>query len=338
MKFITFQRRADSLRGGLLLESNRVMDLGLGYSSKALKAGKLGDDTAGFLNSLRGVSSSILEIIRIGEEALTDCYELQRMADDGDLEECLYPVGEVTMAAPIPDPPVVVVFNSFEKHARAEFEYLQQGKCDLPPAWYQYPSYFFANPLAVAGTGTEVVFPEGETGIDFELHVAAVTSEDVHQAGPEDAEAAILGYTAAIVWVARSNQRNNFVLGNGFASAKAFQINMCPCLVTKDEMPEPDDLAYKVAINGYDLADDHPPTLHFSFAEMISFASERTRIPAGSLFLSGGMPGVGGLHTGQFLRTGDKIVIGVEEAGRLLGAVHSRLAPQVYVPRDLPTR
>ncbi len=60
------------------------------------------------------------------------------------------PLAEARLRAPVPQPPSVRDFLSFEEHAKnacAAF-----GR-DVDPVWYSQPVFYFTNPAAVRGPG-----------------------------------------------------------------------------------------------------------------------------------------------------------------------------------------
>lgn len=332
MKIVTFQRRSRSTRGGLLLEGNRVLDLGRAYERLLEDRQPASDDTAAIVDSLRGLSSSILEILKGGDDPLLNCFELERRANEGRLEEYLYPLGDTPLVAPIPEPPLLLQFSNYEDSARREADWV--GAPKLPPSWNRYPVHAFSNPFNVQGPGSAVVFPEGETRMDWELEIGAVLVEDVQDATLEDAEDAILGYTMVLSWVARDLQLLLHPAGLGSSKAKAIGCAMGPVIVTKDEVPNPWDLPFQVRQNGVERASGTSVGNHFSFAEMIVFASSGTRLPAGSVLCSGALPGASGMAAGHFLTLGDTVEAEVEGIGFLSAKVYPRQHSNEYRPRS----
>ena len=333
MKFITFQRRRGSDRGGLLVDGNRALDLGLGYS-RISSGGGSPDDTAGLINTLRGLSSSILEILNTGDDALEDCFRLNKMALDGNLEDCLFSLGDTTLMAPIPEPPQVIHFNAFEEHARAELAAISgDPNAALSPAWHAAPVFHPGNRLGVTASGADVVFPESATEIDFEIQIAAVLGESIRSGTTEDADDAILGYSLAIAWVSRTLQTQLRDLGTGASASRFLGVTLGPCIVTKDSFPRPAEIEVFGAHNGERLPSARMEDAHFSFPEMISYASEFSLLPAGTILLAGCYPGGSGLSTGRKLKTGDTVMAEIDGLGQLNAKIHDRRRSSVFRPR-----
>lgn len=317
MKFVTFQRRKGSYRGGLLLEGNRLLDLGRAYTEWQGLEQRANSDTQGLINALRGMSSAILEILKIGEEALTDCYSLERAAMDGELEDCAFSITGARLKAPIPEPPLLVHFSVYEEHNIAEQVELSGRDPETHADGYsKNPFFYYGNPFAVCGPSDSIRIG-GVEKLDFEFQIAAVISEEVQDAGADDAENAILGYTVACVWVDRVLQQATRAAGFGPSQAKSLAVSMGPSIVTKDVLFDPEDLELAVALNGKALWAGKRGEGRYSFPEMISAASQRFCLPPGTMFLSGAAPGGSLLGTGKTLKIGDVVELSVEGIGSL---------------------
>lgn len=331
MKFVTFERRPGSKRAGILISGNRVLDLGRAYS-KTLGGKRLpSDDTAGLIDSLRGLSSSLLEILKAGEDSITHCFELEKMALAGNMEECMFSMGDTPLVAPMPETPLILFFNVYEAHASAVHRFVN-GTGQLPPAWHMAPAYAYGNPFSLVGPGSLITFPAGEPYMDFECEIAAVLGEDVRDASLDDAEDAILGYTVANNWTARGLQKELFPLGHGYAKSKSFSTSLGPWIITKDEIADPMNLPVSVRLNGTEVSNGSTAGAAFSFAEMISYASESTLLPAGTIICSGAIRSGSGVSLDRFLRAGDTVELEVDGIGTLKNKIYERQSQPVFQP------
>ncbi|CAN5406450.1 fumarylacetoacetate hydrolase family protein [soil metagenome] len=332
MKIVTFQRRSGSKRAGLLVAGNRVLDLGRAYSR--LIGGRVpADNTAGIIDSLRGMSSSLVEILQAGDDSLTNCYELEKAAEAGNMEEFLFPIGDTPLVAPIPVPPLLLHFEAHEAHARATHALLGVAKDLFPKSWFTHPIHYLGNPHTIIGPGAVVTFPDGEKEMDFEFEFAAVLSEDVRDASVEDAEEAILGYTVVNDWTARGLQRDLMKAGFGASKSKTFATSVGPYIVTKDEIASPYDLEMIGKINGEEVCKGNTGDGRFTFGEMISYASEGTVLPAGTIICAGAIAKGSGLELGKYLKAGDTVELEIDGIGVLRNKVYEKQHPRVYHPR-----
>ena len=96
------------------------------------------------------------------------------LAGGGHEEARVVPAESVTLRAPVPEPPSIRDFFSFEGHVAAGWR--RRGG-EIPPYWYQAPVFYFSNPASIIGPGDPVRRPDGCEWLDFELEIAAVIGD-----------------------------------------------------------------------------------------------------------------------------------------------------------------
>jgi 2-keto-4-pentenoate hydratase/2-oxohepta-3-ene-1,7-dioic acid hydratase in catechol pathway len=188
-----------------------------------------------------------------------------------------HPLAGVTLRAPVPEPPSVRDFFSFEGHVATGWR-LRGG--EIPPAWYEMPIFYFSNPASIHGPGEPVRRPAATSLLDFELEIAAVLG-----AGSE-----IAGFTLLNDWSARDLQRQEMTVGLGPAKGKDFAISLGPWLVTPDELPYDDGrlrLEASVTLNGEQLTRTTAADQHWSWPELVEHAGRDTRLRPGDVLGSG---------------------------------------------------
>lgn len=190
---------------------------------------------------------------------------------------------------PSPTPQSIRDFYAFEQHVRTARE--RRG-LEMDPDWYQIPVFYFTNPHAVIGPDTEVAIPPGCMELDFELEVAAVVGRGGSDFSVAEAEAAIAGYMIMNDWSARDLQRREMRQGLGPAKGKDFATSLGPWLVTPDELAEVRsgkafELQMTATVNGREYSRASLATLHWSFGEMLAYASSGARVEAGDIIGSG---------------------------------------------------
>jgi 2-keto-4-pentenoate hydratase/2-oxohepta-3-ene-1,7-dioic acid hydratase in catechol pathway len=72
------------------------------------------------------------------------------------------PLAEVRLRAPIPDPPTVRDFMTFERHVEGVVKLAGRDQA-VPPQWYEAPAFYFTNPYAVLGPADDVPIPPGRS-------------------------------------------------------------------------------------------------------------------------------------------------------------------------------
>ena len=95
---------------------------------------------------------------------------------------------------------------------------------------------------------------------------------------------------------------------------------MGPCIVTKDEIPDPHALDISLSINGETLQQSNTRELIFKLPRLISYISMMMPLMPGDVISTGTPAGVGMGRTPQrWLKPGDDVVVTI--AG--IGSLHS---------------
>jgi 2-keto-4-pentenoate hydratase/2-oxohepta-3-ene-1,7-dioic acid hydratase in catechol pathway len=262
-------------------------------------------------------------LARAGEGALADPADVKRL-------------DSVRLLPPIPVPPSLRDFYAFEQHVRTA---RRRRGLEMEPDWYELPVYYFSNPQALVGDGAEVAIPPLSDELDYELEVAAVVGRDGADLDAAGAESHIAGYCVMNDWSARDLQRREMKLSMGPVKGKDFATSLGPFLVTPDEL-EPRrrnqafDLAMTATVNGVEYSRASLADIHYSFGEMLAYASRGTRVVAGDV-IGSGTCGTGcilelalvhGAERYPWLRAGDEVVLTVEGLGSLRNRVVERRA------------
>jgi 2-keto-4-pentenoate hydratase/2-oxohepta-3-ene-1,7-dioic acid hydratase in catechol pathway len=246
---------------------------------------------------------------------------------------------QVRLKAPIPEPPTVRDFMTFERHVEGVAK-LAGPDATVPERWYEAPAFYFTNPYAILGPADDVPVPPGSRLFDLELEVAAVigrTGRDVH---PEDADDHIAGYTILVDWSARDVQFAEMQVRLGPAKGKDTATTLGPVLVTPDELAawRTDtgyDLAMTVQINGEHLGRDRWSSMAFSYGDMIAYASRGTEVRPGDVLGSGTCGGgclaeLWGRHgrdTHPPLQPDDVVTVTVDQLGTLTTRIVQGVEP-----------
>ena len=91
-----------------------------------------------------------------------------------------------------------------------------------------------------------------------------------------------------------------------------------PWLVTRDRVPDPQDLALTLDVNGTRMQDGRTSTMVFTVAQIIAHLSTLMTLHPGDIISTGTPPGVGmGMKPNPvYLQDGDIIVTEIEGLGR----------------------
>lgn len=245
----------------------------------------------------------------------------------------------IVALSPIATPPTFRDFYAFEQHVQAGRRW--RG-LEMDPLWYEIPVFYFSNPYAFRGEG-EVRMTPGATNFDFELEVAAVVGRSGRDLGAQQAEDAIIGYAVLNDWSGRDVQHKEMLLSMGPVKGKDTSTSLGPYLVTKDEL-EPYrtetgfDRVMTLTVNGVEYSRANWSDVHYSFGEMIAYASRGTEVRAGDV-IGSGTCGTGCIlelsrtHSSEeypWLEDGDEVVASVEGLGSLRSRVVAGAEPTSF--------
>lgn len=302
-----------------------------------------GTDRVGVLQGdllhLLPAGAGVLDLLRAGRSALQDAAAAALVAPHGTL-----PLAGAEVRAPIPTPPTIRDFMTFEQHVDGVARLMGDG--GVGPEWYEIPAFYFGNPYAVVGPHDDIPVPPGCRVLDFELEVAAVIGRDGFNLSVAEAADHIAGYTLLNDWSARDVQGHEMRNRLGPAKGKDTATTLGPALVTADELAPYQvgdrlDLLMQVRVNGEPFGEDRLANMAWSFAELISYASRGTWVRAGDVIGSGTcgngclaeLWGRQGRGAHPPLQVGDLVELTVEQ----LGSTANRVVPGV-APHPLPAR
>jgi 2-keto-4-pentenoate hydratase/2-oxohepta-3-ene-1,7-dioic acid hydratase in catechol pathway len=248
-------------------------------------------------------------------------------------------LSQARLRPPIPQPPTIRDFSSFQEHHQAGIQAIGQKWDD---AWFEVPFFYFSNPSTMLGDGDVFAKPPNSNAMDYELEMCAIIGKEGIDIDPAEADSYIAGYTIFNDWSARDLQRDEMARAPvGPAKGKDTANSMGPYLVTPDEIEDRRkgngyDLAMKSYVNGKLYTEGTWGTIYWSMAEHIAYASRNTRLLPGDVLCTGtcGTGCVlelslrpGGKEAYPWLKEGDELVLEVEGIGRLRNRIGSGQPP-----------
>ncbi len=237
------------------------------------------------------------------------------------------PIHEATFLPPIPTPPTIRDFYSFEQHVKTA---RRQRGLDMEPDWYNLPVFYFTNPYAAASPGADIPIPPGTHELDYELEVAAILGGGGSNLTPSEAEKLIAGYCIMNDWSARDIQRREMKLSMGPVKGKDFATTLGPWMTTPDELSDlakghAFDLTMTALVNGQEYSRASLADIYWSFPELISYASRGTVVKPGDV-IGSGTCGTGCIYelslvhgTARYpwLKEGDTVTLSVDRLGSI---------------------
>jgi 2-keto-4-pentenoate hydratase/2-oxohepta-3-ene-1,7-dioic acid hydratase in catechol pathway len=304
MRFVTFEKSDGTVRSGVLLDSDLVIDM------HEATNGKLPGCMIDFLEQ----SESNLRIAR-GLLQLS-------LGDKG-----AYSLNEVRLIAPLPRPKSFRDFYAFEQHVKSARE--NRG-LKMIQEWYQIPVFYFSNHLAIVGPEDQITKPIECNWLDFELEIACIIGKQGRNITAAEAEDFIFGYCILNDWSARDLQRQEMKVGLGPAKGKDFASSIGPWVITKDEMDplrsgKGFDINMRARINGTLLSEGNMKDIYYSFGEMIERASAGVTLYPGEMIGSGTV-GTGcilelGTEVHRWLQPGDEVELEIDKLGVLKNSI-----------------
>lgn len=181
------------------------------------------------------------------------------------------------------------------------------------------PVLFIKATSSVTGPDSPILLPAaGPDLVDYEAELAVVIGTKAKNVAPAEALNFVFGYTCANDVSARDwqfdRQKGQWARGKSFDTF----CPLGPWIVTKDEVPDPNDLGIRCLINGKVVQDARTSEMIFDVQTIISNLSRSMTLLPGTVILTGTPEGVG--FTRQpplFLKDGDVVSIEIEKIGTL---------------------
>lgn len=177
------------------------------------------------------------------------------------------------------------------------------------------PIVFLKATSAVAGPDDGIVLPRGSEETDWEIELAVVIGNGGRYIKERDALAHVAGYCIANDVSERDYQLRRGPQWTKGKSADTFA-PLGPWLVTRDEIPDPQNLALELCLNGEVMQRGNTADMIFSVPALIARVSEYMSWQPGDVMITGTPPGVGfGMKPPRYLRAGDTLNLRIEKLG-----------------------
>lgn len=221
------------------------------------------------------------------------------------------------LLAPLQPTNILCIGLNYRKHA---------AESNSPPP--PHPVLFIKNSASVQNPGDAIEIPVklASTRVDYECELAVVIGRSCKNARRATALDHVLGYTCANDVSARDWQRDGG--GGQWCQGKSFD-TFCPLgpvLVTREEIPDPNNLRLKTILNGEVMQDWTTSDMIFDVPALIEFLSASKTLLPGTVILTGTPHGVGFARKPPvWLKAGDTVAIEIEKIGSLTNPVANEL-------------
>ena len=211
--------------------------------------------------------------------------------------------------APLQPTSIICIGLNYRKHA-------EETGAKFP----EYPVVFFKGINTLQDPGEPIFLPTHlkSDEVDYECELAVVIGRPCKNVSRAEALEYVLGYTCCNDVSARDWQIKRG--GGQWCRGKSFDTfsPLGPCLVTPDEIPNPNTLKIRTVLNGTVMQDWNTNDMLFDVPRLIEFLSGSTTLLPGTVILTGTPHGVGmAQKPPRWLRPGDQVTIEIEKIGAL---------------------
>jgi 2,4-didehydro-3-deoxy-L-rhamnonate hydrolase len=217
------------------------------------------------------------------------------------------------LLAPIPRPGKILCSGiNYRSH-------LQENPAAVLP---EEPFFFAKLPSTVIGPSQPIICPRRSQQVDYEIELAVVIGSKMKETAEAEAMEHVFGYTILHDVSARDVQfrDHQITLGKNFDTF----CPIGPCVVTRDEIPRPDQIRLKTLLNGQTMQDGSTSDWLFSLPRLLSFLSQRITLEPGDIVSTGTPAGVGVFRKPPiFLKPGDVVRLEADQIGVLQNNVTS---------------
>ena len=256
-----------------------------------------------------GLPSSVKGIMALGREGV------RRAGVALPLGSSKYDPAKAALLAPVPDPAKIVCLGlNYRDHAA-------ESQMEVPSE----PILFSKYATALIGQGAPIILPPSSTEVDYEAELVVVIGQGGADIPLEEAMEHVGGYAIGHDVSARDWQLGK--PGKQWMAGKTFDTfaPLGPCVVTADEVPDPQDLGIRLRLNGKTMQDSNTKQLVFPVDEIVSYLSRIFTLEPGDLIFTGTPPGVGMARKPPvWLQPGDIVEVEIDGLGTLRNPVIRR--------------
>jgi len=257
------------------------------------------------------IANDMLSFISAGNNALDKAkLAVDFFKDNNDLRDT-YTFSEITIKTPIERPGKIFCSGlNYKSHIS-----------ENPNAKFLHdPRFFSKAPSIVVGPGEPIKHPGEKFLVDWEVELGVVFGKKCHRVKKENAMDYVFGYTILHDVSARYIQfkDNNEVMGKNFDSF----CPIGPCIVTADELTEPEKMKLTTRINGKIMQSGTNEDWCFSLPHLIEWLSMAITLEPGDMISTGTPAGVGLFHNPPvYLKPGDIAELEISSIGKLVNPV-----------------
>ncbi len=305
MKLVSFQSSDGPKLGALI--NDQILDLQTTYQAA------VPDPT------LPRLLKSMCAFLEGGQRAFTAATHAMRVGEASP-EKAVWV--KAPLLPPVPNPnKILLLAGNYAAH-------IEEGGGKALSKTETTPRVFMKPPsTTLTAPEQPIIIPANGVFIDWEAELGVVIGKRGKFIGVHDAYDYVAGYTIVNDVSERQLKVKETRVprdGDGWfdwLNGKWFDTfaPMGPCLVTKDDIPDPDNLRLTLRLNGEVKQDANTGQMIFNPAELVEFVSTLVTLEPGDIISTGTPSGVG--HPTEKLADGDVVEIEIEKIGVLRNPV-----------------
>lgn len=178
------------------------------------------------------------------------------------------------------------------------------------------PVIFAKATSAICGPHDDIEIPRGSTATDWEVELGVVIGKEAKYISEAEALEHVAGYCVINDLSERDFQIKHEGQWTKGKSADTFG-PIGPWLVTRDEVPDPQNLSMYLDVNGTRMQSGSTATMVYGVVHVVAYLSRFMSLQPGDIISTGTPPGVGmGMKPNPvYLKAGDHMELGVEGLG-----------------------
>ena len=270
---------------------------------KLLRYGEVGSEKPGMLDEqgdirdlstiVSDISPAIIDAGDLDGLKSVDPASLPRVEDNPRLGPCVGRIGKF-----------VCIGLNYSDHAK-------ETGMPIPTE----PIVFMKTTSSISGPDDDIELIRGSVKTDWEVELGIVVGKHTKYVSEENALDHVAGYCVVNDVSERQwqlEQGGQWIKGKSGDSYGPIG----PWFVTRDEIPDPQNLDLWLEVNDKRHQDGNTRTMIFPVSTIISYLSQCMSLQPGDVIATGTPPGVGqGMKPPVYLRAGDRLRLGVEGLG-----------------------
>jgi 2-keto-4-pentenoate hydratase/2-oxohepta-3-ene-1,7-dioic acid hydratase in catechol pathway len=177
------------------------------------------------------------------------------------------------------------------------------------------PIIFMKATSAICGPNDPILIPRGSEKTDWEVELGVVIGKPAKYVTEAQALDHVAGYCVINDVSERAFQTERQGQWTKGKSCDNFG-QTGPWLVTKDEVPDPQNLAMWLKVGDQTMQNGSTKTMVYGVAHLVSYLSQFFTLHPGDIISTGTPPGVGlGMKPPRYLKAGEVVTLGIEGLG-----------------------